>query len=85
MGVSISLKQLFKRANGRCHYCNRKTSPKSGSKLKPTKDHVVPKSKGGLNKLRNVVLACHKCNQKKADESYDDFRGNVDNKEEGDA
>lgn len=32
-----------------------------------TKDHIIPKSKGGKDDLSNYQTMCCKCNQKKAD------------------
>jgi 5-methylcytosine-specific restriction endonuclease McrA len=32
-----------------------------------TIDHVIPRSKGGTNALKNTVASCHACNQAKAD------------------
>ena len=32
-----------------------------------TKDHIIPKSKGGLNCLINYQTMCSKCNETKAD------------------
>ena len=31
----------------------------------PTKDHVIPISKGGHNTKENIVPACQSCNNKK--------------------
>jgi hypothetical protein len=39
----------------RCFYCDELM-------LKPTKEHIVPKSKFGINAKRNIVLVCKKCN-----------------------
>ena len=36
-------------------------------------DHVVPKSRGGSNRISNLVLACVKCNQAKSNKSLDEF------------
>lgn len=44
-----------------CPYCERRMI--AGSLTHPTKDHVVPKSKGG----KLTVLACFQCNQIKSD------------------
>jgi 5-methylcytosine-specific restriction endonuclease McrA len=38
-----------------------------------TIDHVVPKSKGGGDSIKNLVLACQPCNIKKANLDLDDF------------
>jgi 5-methylcytosine-specific restriction endonuclease McrA len=39
----------------------------NGDEVMITKDHILPKSKGGENKLSNYQPMCYKCNQKKAD------------------
>ena len=33
--------------------------------IQMTKDHIVPKSKGGKNSLKNIQTMCEKCNLKK--------------------
>jgi 5-methylcytosine-specific restriction endonuclease McrA len=54
--------QWWKRrlAKGVCHYCGRKTAPRS-----LTMDHVVPIARGGRSTKGNVVPACKECNNKK--------------------
>jgi len=39
----------------------------NGEEVMITKDHILPKSKGGENKLSNYQPMCYKCNQEKAD------------------
>jgi 5-methylcytosine-specific restriction endonuclease McrA len=36
-------------------------------KVLMTVDHIIPKSKGGNNKLKNLQCMCSKCNEQKAD------------------
>ncbi|MFM2090096.1 MAG: hypothetical protein RLZZ127_585 [Planctomycetota bacterium] len=45
-----------------CQYCGRPVSLTTG-----TKDHVQPRSRGGADRLDNVVAACIGCNRRKAD------------------
>lgn len=42
----------------KCAYC--------GSDKELTIDHITPRSKGGADVTKNVVCACHDCNQDKA-------------------
>ena len=46
-----------------CAYCG-----KWSEKL--TIDHIVPQSKGGVDFTKNVVCACHDCNQSKGHEHW---------------
>lgn len=46
----------------KCHYC--KQHFPAGTL---TQDHIVPKARGGLDRIWNIVAACLKCNQDKAD------------------
>lgn len=40
----------------------------------PTRDHVLPRSRGGSNKPENIVLACHSCNSQKRAKTADEYR-----------
>lgn len=52
-----------------CHYCEKELTFKTA-----TLDHVIPLSRGGYDRLKNVVLCCSDCNQKKADLHVDKFK-----------
>lgn len=47
--------------NHRCAYCLREF----GAQLRPSMDHFIPLSKGGLHAASNVVPACRSCNSSK--------------------
>jgi 5-methylcytosine-specific restriction endonuclease McrA len=51
-----------------CHYCNHLFTRRY-----ITKDHIVPKSKGGLNRVSNYVPSCSRCNSEKGSMSYEDY------------
>ena len=60
MKVSLK-KQILKRDDHRCRFCG----VSGGDEL--TIDHVIPTSRGGHpTKKANLVTACLKCNQRKA-------------------
>lgn len=42
---------------------------RDGQEVILTKDHIYPKSKGGLNNIKNYQVLCEKCNSKKSDNS----------------
>lgn len=59
--VSFSRRNVFKRDRYTCQYCG----------LQPgeddlTIDHVLPRSQGGVSSWENCVLACLRCNSRKA-------------------
>lgn len=62
---------LFLRDNYTCQYCNRHLSQLDGRlrRERPieslTRDHVIPKERGGSNDWDNIVTACSTCNHYK--------------------
>jgi 5-methylcytosine-specific restriction endonuclease McrA len=58
--VGLSKKNIIKRDNNICQYCSCKLTSKNS-----TVDHVLPKSRGGLNSWTNLVASCHPCNLRK--------------------
>src|ERR1043166_8431150 len=61
-----SNKWYSKVSSNRCWYCGR-----TG---KLTRDHVVPKSKGGTNRHNNILPTCYDCNQEKRNLSLEEYR-----------
>lgn len=61
--------RVWKRDRWRCRYCGRAVEMPGlhPHEAMATVDHVVPKSAGGSNKVRNLVTACLKCNNEKGD------------------
>jgi len=64
---------VWKQCGGICHICGEKVpNPVNEWHLLnhsnyPSRDHVIPKSKGGKNLNNNIKLAHAKCNNKKGD------------------
>ena len=56
--------------NDRCCYCNRPFDKKN----KATKEHILPKSKGGDNTLKNLMPCCFECNNIRSDLTYKEFK-----------
>lgn len=52
-------KKVLERDGYRCRYCGSFDGPFE-------MDHVYPESKGGETSVKNIVTACHKCNNKKS-------------------
>ena len=59
--VTFSRRNLFRRDRWTCQYCGKR--PESDGL---TIDHVIPRSRGGVSRWDNCVLACAECNRRKA-------------------
>ncbi len=57
---------LLEKWGRKCAYCS-----KEGIPLEI--DHVVPKSKGGSNRVSNLTIACRSCNEKKGNKPIKEF------------
>ena len=53
----------FRRDGFTCRYCGR--SPMNDPSVELECDHIVPRSRGGPDKLANFVTACKECNRGK--------------------
>lgn len=57
---------LLEKFSRTCSYCDAKDVPLQV-------EHITPKAKGGSNRVSNLTLACHCCNQKKGALDVQDF------------
>ncbi len=64
----LTNKALFRRDSNICAYCG-----DSYTVSNLTRDHIHPKSKGGIDRWTNVVTACGPCNKVKDDRDIDNI------------
>ncbi len=57
---------LLAKWNRQCAYCGAEHGPLEV-------EHMEPKSKGGSDRVSNLTLACHACNQRKGNQDVRDF------------
>lgn len=57
---------LMDKHQSRCFYCGDRTTHLE-------QEHIVPKSKGGVDSINNLVLACRQCNISKGTRSIQDY------------
>lgn len=71
------VKDLIARDGDRCRYCKIQVRTDTHSYVHfnndATVDHIIPRSRGGLNGMQNYALACRACNHTKADLSVEQF------------
>ncbi len=58
-------RSVWNQAKGQCQYIDSKTNRRCSSRFQLQIDHIVPKSKGGLDHSRNLQLLCREHNQLK--------------------
>ena len=57
---------LLEKFNRQCVYCG-------AVDTRLEIEHLIPRSKGGSNRVSNLAISCHKCNQKKGAKDIKDF------------
>ena len=57
---------LLEKWGRKCAYCEAENTPLEI-------EHIHPKSKGGSDRVSNLTLACHPCNQAKGNQNVSDF------------
>lgn len=67
--------------DNKCHYCKRptfldtnaETGPRLPKNQRGTLDHIITQVEGGTDSLRNMVIACTKCNSDRGCMSYERY------------
>ena len=57
---------LLEKHGRKCFYCDKEVS-------KFEVEHMIPKARGGSNRIDNLTLSCHSCNQKKRTLTAEEF------------
>ena len=57
---------LLEKHGHKCFYCDKEVSTFEV-------EHMIPKTKGGSNRIDNLTLSCHSCNQKKGTLTAEEF------------
>lgn len=57
---------LLEKHGRKCFYCDKEVSTFEV-------EHMIPKAKGGSNRIDNLTLSCHSCNQKKRTLTAEEF------------
>lgn len=57
---------LLEKFNRKCAYCGKENVPLEI-------EHIIPKSRGGTNRIDNLCIACHECNQSKSNMTAEEF------------
>ena len=57
---------LLEKHGRKCFYCDKEVSTFEV-------EHLIPKAKGGSNRIDNLTLSCHSCNQKKGTLTAEEF------------
>lgn len=57
---------LLEKHGRKCFYCDKEVSNFEV-------EHMIPKAKGGSNRIGNLTLSCHSCNQKKGTLTAEEF------------
>ena len=57
---------LLEKFGRKCCYCGKQNIPLEI-------EHIIPKSRGGSNRIDNLCISCHTCNQRKGNQTAEEF------------
>jgi len=63
------LREILNCQENRCIYCHAEFT----AERRPTRDHLLPLTKGGGDWAMNIVLACHSCNSRRGNLAFRTF------------
>lgn len=72
-GLDGSFFAMEKKENDKSYHLNLYGINEKGEEVLMTRDHIIPKAKGGGNEIKNLQTLCEICNLQKAD-TYIDFK-----------
>ena len=61
---------LLEKFGRKCFYCGAKD-------ISLEKEHIIPKSKGGSDRVSNLTVSCHSCNQEKGNRHPNEIDGKL--------
>lgn len=64
------LGKIYQKTKGHCAYCGVQLAPYGDWHV----EHITPKSKGGTNRIENLVASCNTCNGKKQQKTIAEYR-----------
>lgn len=67
------VESLARRDGWDCHYCGAALGWGHPSVTRPEVEHVIPRSRGGTDRLDNLVLSCGPCNRAKGTMTASEF------------
>ena len=61
---------LLEKFGRKCFYCGKKDTPLE-------KEHILPKAKGGTDRIDNLTISCRECNIKKGNRHPNEIKGQL--------
>lgn len=86
---SLTRQAVWNKTGGHCYYCGLALTPDEVDTIEGRynswmdADHLLPKAKGGLDTLENMVPACKACNCAKGLKTLEEYRQYVAIKKSG--
>ena len=77
------LDEIYGKTGGKCRCCSKQLVREYYGKDNVDGawevDHAIPASEGGTNNIENLWPMCPECNQRKSDQTWNEFKGSCSN------